>query len=160
MAAYADAADVDLVALAGMETDALQSFGAAYGVPEEQRYTDWRDLVEHGHLDLVSIAAPTILHAPIAVAALDAGMHVLSEKPMAENVETARLMVEAAERNDRVLDVSFNHRRRGHVQVLKNMIDAGLLGKIYYAKAGWLRREGIPGSAVGSPDGPQPAVAR
>ena len=76
--AYADAADVDLVALAGMETDALQSIAAAYGVPEEHRYTDWRDLVDHGQLDLVSIAAPTTLHAPIAVTALDAGMHVLS----------------------------------------------------------------------------------
>ncbi len=49
------------------------------------------------------------------------------------------------EANDRILDVSFNHRRRGHVQVLKNIIDAGMLGKIYYAKVGWLRREGIPG---------------
>ena len=54
-------------------------------------------------------------------------------------------MVEAAERNDRVLDVSFNHRRRGEVKALKKLIDAGLLGQIYYAKAGWLRREGIPG---------------
>ena len=54
-------------------------------------------------------------------------------------------MVEAARRNDRVLDVSFNHRRRGDVQALKKIIDAGLLGHIYYAKAGWLRREGIPG---------------
>jgi predicted dehydrogenase len=44
-----------------------------------------------------------------------------------------------------VLDVSFNHRRRGDVQALKKIIDAGLLGDIYYAKAGWLRREGIPG---------------
>ena len=61
-------------------------------------------------LDLVSIATPTTLHAPIAVAALNAGMHVLCEKPMAENADKARLMVEAAERNDRVLDVSFNHR--------------------------------------------------
>ena len=93
----------------------------------------------------MSIATPTTLHAPIAVAALDAGMHVLCEKPMAENADTARLMVEAAERNDRVLDVSFNHRRRGHVQALKKIIDAGMLGQIYYAKAGWLRREGIPG---------------
>src|SRR4029453_11436649 len=138
-------ADVDLTALAGMETDALQQLGAAYGIPNAHRYTDWRDLVYHEQPDVLSIATPTTLHAPIAVAALDAGMHVLCEKPMAENADTARLMVEAAERNDRVLDVSFNHRRRGHVQVLKQMIDAGLLGKIYYAKAGWLRREGIPG---------------
>ena len=46
---------------------------------------------------------------------------------------------------DRVLDISFNHRRRGDVKALKKVIDAGLLGNIYYAKAGWLRREGIPG---------------
>jgi predicted dehydrogenase len=145
MAAYADAADVDLVALAGMETDALQRLGNAYRIADRHRYTDWQQLVEHGHLDLLSIAAPTTLHAPIAIAALDAGMHVLSEKPIAENADAAQLMVEAAERNDRVLDVSFNHRRRGHVKVLKGIIDAGLLGSIYYTKVGWLRREGIPG---------------
>jgi predicted dehydrogenase len=145
LAAYAAATDVDLVALAGLETDALQELGEAYDVPEEHRCTDWHDLIDHGELDLLSVAAPTTLHAPIAVAALNAGMHVLSEKPLAENADTARIMVEAAERNDRVLDVAFNHRRRGHVQALKKIIDAGLLGRIYYAKAGWLRREGIPG---------------
>ena len=145
MVGYEAAADVDLVGIAGLESKALQQLGAAYAIPDEHRYSDWRDLIDHGHLDLVSIATPTTLHAPIAVAALDAGVHVLSEKPMAENADTARLMVEAAERNDRVLDVSFNHRRRGHVQVLKKIIDAGVLGQIYYAKAGWLRREGIPG---------------
>jgi predicted dehydrogenase len=149
MAAYVDAADVDLVALAGKEIEALQKLGDAYGVPHEHRYTNWQDLVDQGqrdlHLDLLSIAAPTTLHAPIAVMALDAGMHVLSEKPIAENADAARLMVEAAERNDRVLDVSFNHRQRGHVKILKKIIDAGLLGRIYYAKVGWLRREGIPG---------------
>jgi predicted dehydrogenase len=145
MAAYSAISDVDLVALAGMETDALRRLGDAYGIPEERCYAHWHDLVDQGQIDVLSIAAPTTLHAPIAVAALNAGVHVLSEKPMAENAETARLMVEAAERNDRVLDVSFNHRRRGHVKVLKKIIDAGLLGRIYYAKVGWLRREGIPG---------------
>jgi predicted dehydrogenase len=54
-------------------------------------------------------------------------------------------MVQAAKDNDRVLEVSFNHRRRGDVQALKAVVDSGLLGRIYYAKAGWLRREGIPG---------------
>ena len=77
---------------------------------------------------MVSVATPTTLHAPIAVAALDAGLHVLSEKPIAENAPTAERMVEAAERNDRVLDVSFNHRRRGDVQALKKIIDDGVLG--------------------------------
>jgi predicted dehydrogenase len=145
MAGYAAAGDVDLVALAGMEPDALQRLGDAYDIGAEHRYAAWQDLIDHGQVDLLSIAAPTALHAPIAVAALNAGIHVLSEKPLAEHADTARLMVEAAERSDRVLDVSFNHRRRGHVQVLKKIIDAGLLGRIYYAKVGWLRREGIPG---------------
>ena len=117
LAGYAEAADVDLAALAGMETDALQRLGDVYGIPDDHRYTDWQDLIDHEQLDVLSIATPTTLHAPTAVAALDASMHVLCEKPMAENADTARVMVEAAERNDRVLDVSFNHRRRGHVQV-------------------------------------------
>lgn len=145
MAAYAEEAGVELVALAGMEADQLAELGERYGVAEDQRYANWQDLVASGELDVVSIATPTTLHAPIATAALDAGLHVLSEKPMAENSDVGRTMVEAARRNDRVLDVSFNHRRRGDVQALKKIIDAGLLGHVYYAKAGWLRREGIPG---------------
>jgi predicted dehydrogenase len=145
MAAYAEAADVDLMALAGMEPAQLVQLGDRYGVPPDHRFGDWRELLDQIELDVISVAAPTTLHEPIAVAALNAGVHVLSEKPIAQNAPTARRMVEAAERNDRVLDVVFNHRRRGDVQALKKIIDAGLLGEIYYAKAGWLRREGIPG---------------
>jgi predicted dehydrogenase len=143
LAAYDATPNVDLVALAGMETDQLDVLGDQYGA--QLRFNDWVDLLENADLDLVSIATPTALHGPIAVAALNAGIHVLSEKPMAENADVGRQMVQAAKDNDRVLEVSFNHRRRGDVQALKSIIDAGLLGKIYYAKAGWLRREGIPG---------------
>ncbi len=145
MAAYAGSPDVELVGLAGLEAEPMQQLGDQYGISAEQRYPDWADLVAQGGLDIVSIATPTTLHAPIAIAALDAGIHVLSEKPMAENATVAQGMVDAAKRNGKVLDVSFNHRRRGDVQALKQIIDAGLLGDIYYAKAGWLRREGIPG---------------
>lgn len=145
MEAYASQADVELVALAGMEADQLALLGDQYGIAPERRFADWADLVAAGCVDVLSIATPTTLHAPIAVAALDAGIHVLSEKPMAENADKAQSMVDAARRNFRVLEVSFNHRRRGDVQALKQIIDAGLLGDIYYAKAGWLRREGIPG---------------
>ena len=145
MDAYSSQADVELVALAGMEADQLALLGDKYGIAPEYRFADWADLVAANCVDVLSIATPTALHAPIAVAALDAGIHVLSEKPMAENADKAQTMVDAARRNSRVLEVSFNHRRRGDVQVLKQIVDAGLLGDIYYAKAGWLRREGIPG---------------
>ena len=145
LAAFAGPGDCDLVALAGLEEVALQQLGDAYGVAPERRYADWSDLIADGELDVVSVAVPTTLHRPVAIAALDAGIHVLSEKPIAENATAAQEMVAAAERNDRVLDVSFNHRQRGDVQTLKKVLDAGVLGPIYYAKAGWLRREGIPG---------------
>lgn len=145
MDAYAAQAGVELVALAGMEADQLALLGDTYGVDPERRFADWADLVAAGCVDVLSIATPTTLHAPIAIAALDAGLHVLSEKPMAETGDVAQTMVDAARRSGKVLEVSFNHRRRGDVQVLKQLVDAGALGDIYYAKAGWLRREGIPG---------------
>ena len=113
MAAYADLPGVELVGLAGLEEGPLAELGDQYGVAPEQRFNDWQDLVAHGRLDVISVAVPTTLHRPVVVAALDAGLHVLSEKPIAENGVAGQAMVEAAERNDRVLDISFNHRRRG-----------------------------------------------
>jgi len=148
LAAYTEASGVDLVALASKDADPLAALGEQYGMAADLRFADWQALLDHAELDVVSIAAPTALHRPIAVTALDRGIHVLCEKPIAEDAPTARQMVDAAERNDRVLDVVFNHRRRGDVQALKKIIDAHLLGDIYYAKTGWLRRQGIPG--VGS----------
>jgi predicted dehydrogenase len=145
IAAYAAASDADLVAIAGMEVDQLQVLGDAYGIAGDNRYMDWASLVREAELDVVSVATPTTLHHPVAIAALDAGLHVLSEKPIAENADRAQEMVQAARRNNRVLDVSFNHRQRGDVRALKKLIDDGRLGTIYYAKTGWLRRAGIPG---------------
>ena len=115
---------------------------AEHAVPND--FARWEDLLELEGLEAVSIAVPTFLHAPIAVAALERGLHVLSEKPIALNGEQAGAMVSAARSAGRVLDVAFNHRRRGDVQRLRQEIDAGRLGRTYYAKAWWLRRTGIP----------------
>ena len=145
MDAYAQLDGVEVVALAGLEPDKLQLLGDQYGVPPERRFGDWSELVAADCVDVVSVATPNNLHAPVTVAALDAGLHVLSEKPMAENGDAAQTMVDAAHRNSQVLDITFNHRRRGDVQALKQVVEAGALGDIYYAKAGWLRKEGIPG---------------
>jgi predicted dehydrogenase len=144
MAAYAELPGVDLVALAGRETDRLAELGEQFAVPADQQFNDWPDLLASADLDVLSVAAPTALHAPIAIAALDAGVHVLSEKPLAESAAVGERMVEAAERSSRVLDVSFNHRRRGVVKALKELLSSRRLGPIYYAKVGWVRRQGIP----------------
>jgi predicted dehydrogenase len=135
-----------VVALAGLEAPARAKLAAQYEI--EHDVAEWEDLLEVGNLDAVSVCVPTFLHAPIAIAALEHGIHVLCEKPIALNATEADAMVQAARTADRVLEVAFNHRQRGDIQELKAVIDAGRLGRPYYAKAWWLRRTGIP--TVGS----------
>lgn len=146
MDAYATLPGVELVAIAGMEDGPRAELGEKYGVT--RLYRDWHELVEDGGIDVVSVAVPTFLHAPIAVGALEAGIHVLSEKPIARTADEAQAMVDAAHTADRVLEVAFNHRRRGDIEALKAAIDAGQIGRPYHARAIWLRRAGIP--ALGS----------
>ena len=140
--AYASLAGVRIVSLAGMEQDLRDSLQAEYSIPNA--FSGWEDMLEHGDLDAISVAVPTFLHAPIAIAALERGLHVLSEKPIARNAVEGQAMVDAARTAGRVLDIAFNHRRRGDIQALKEVIDSGGVGRPYYAKASWLRRSGIP----------------
>ncbi|TCC35693.1 Gfo/Idh/MocA family protein [Kribbella speibonae] len=141
--AFSELPDVEVIGLAGLEKDILTSLGEKHGVPH--LYERWEDLLETPGLEAVSIGTPTQLHAPIALAALQKGLHVLSEKPLARTVAEGTAMVEASKQAGRVLKVVFNHRERGDVAALKHQIDEGQLGRIYYAKAHWMRRNGIPG---------------
>ena len=88
----------------------------------------WEDLLEVDGLDAVSVAVPTFLHAPISIAALERGLHVLCEKPIARTVDEAAAMVQAARSAGRVLDVAFNKRRRGDIQQAREVVAAGRLG--------------------------------
>ncbi|MCI2421739.1 Gfo/Idh/MocA family oxidoreductase [Saccharopolyspora sp. K220] len=142
LAAHHALPNVEIVAIAGKEPDLLSSLGAQYGAP--MLFDSWEKLVEVPELDAVSIAVPTFLHAPIAIAALKRGLHVLSEKPLARNAVEGQQMVDTARAAGRVLDVVFNHRLRGDIQTLAEIIRRGEVGRPYYAKASWLRRRGIP----------------
>ena len=141
--AYLQVPDVEVVAAAGLEEDRLELFKANYGVRDT--YRDWREMVARDDLNVISVCLPNNLHLPATVAALEGGKHVLCEKPLARSGEEAERMVGAAIAARRVLHVAFNHRQRGDVQTLKAYIDEGGLGRIYYAKAYWMRRQGIPG---------------
>ncbi|MDQ0689207.1 putative dehydrogenase [Arthrobacter sp. W4I7] len=140
--AYDSLEGVRIVSLAGMEQELRDSLQAEYSIPNA--FAGWEEMLEHGGVDAISVAVPTFLHAPIAVAALERGIHVLSEKPIARNAVEGQAMVDAARTAGRVLDIAFNHRRRGDIKALKEVIDGGGVGRPYYAKASWLRRSGIP----------------
>jgi predicted dehydrogenase len=142
LAAYAQLPQVEIVALAGLDDDRVRRVAAEYHVP--QTYHEYADLLAAPDIDAVSVCLPNILHAPVSIAALRAGKHVLVEKPLARSPEEARAIVAAAREHDRVLMVSFDKRYRNDVQWIKRYIDSGALGKIYYAKAHWMRRAGIP----------------
>jgi predicted dehydrogenase len=142
LGAYALLPDVEIVALAGLDDDRVRRVAAEYGVP--QTYREYEHLLAAPEIDAVSICLPNALHTPVSIAALQAGKHVLVEKPLARNAAEARTIVDAAYAHDRVLMVSFDKRHRADVQWIKQHIDAGGLGRIYYAKAHWMRRAGIP----------------
>ena len=135
--------NVEAVALAGLEETRLRELGQRYGVPNLHR--DYVDLVTRGDLDAISICAPNHLHAPVAIAALESGKHVLCEKPLARTGAEAEEIVRTARETGRVVHIAFTQRERGDVQVLKRHILNGNLGRIYHVKATWMRRNGIPG---------------
>ena len=142
LAAYAQIPQVEIVALAELDDDRVRRVAAEYHVP--QTYREYEHLLAAPDIDAVSVCLPNVLHAPVSIAALRAGKHVLVEKPLARNAEEARAIVAAAHAHDRVLMVSFDKRYRNDVQWIRQYIDSGALGQIYYAKAHWMRRAGIP----------------
>ncbi|MFH8489256.1 Gfo/Idh/MocA family protein [Streptomyces longisporoflavus] len=104
--------------------------------------TDWRALVARDDIDLIDICTPGDSHAEIAIAALDAGKHVLCEKPLANTVEEAEAMVEAAERaraRGQVAMVGFNYRRVPALALARQMVADGRLGTLRHVRLSYLQ---------------------
>ncbi len=142
LAGYLKNDRASVIGLADLDTGLLERTASTHGVAHA--FSSYRDLLALGP-DLVSVCLPNFLHAPVTIDSLAAGVHVLCEKPMALNAAQARDMVAAARRNDRYLMIALNNRFRTETQILKKLVEQDMLGEIYYAKTGWLRRSGIPG---------------
>jgi predicted dehydrogenase len=135
----------EVAALSDVSQEALARAGQLAGVPAARQFRDWQDLVALDELDVVDICTPNQTHAPIALAALRAGKHVLCEKPLATTAADVRLLIDAADAGGRVLMAAQHFRFQTSSRQLKDQIDEGLLGHVYYARAQWLRRRGVPG---------------
>ncbi|MGD9379725.1 MAG: Gfo/Idh/MocA family oxidoreductase [candidate division WOR-3 bacterium] len=126
----------NLRAICDTDLRKLDHLGSKYSIAN--KYQDFQEIVEDEEIDVLVIAAPTYLHAPMAVTAMRYGKDVLCETPMGTGLKEAREMMRVAQRAKRKLILAMNNRLRQDVQILKKFIRENELGEIYYAKAGWL----------------------
>ena len=133
----------EVVAVCDILPERVEKFAQEYQI--SATYTDYKDVLKIEGLQAVDICTPNYLHSTIAIDALDAGLHVLCEKPDAINPQEAEKMRLAAEKNQKLLMVIRNNRFMLQSLYLKKYIEAGKLGEIYAARCGWQRRRGIPG---------------
>jgi predicted dehydrogenase len=140
---YQKQPDVKILAVADVNGERARAVAAKFGAA--QSYSNYEELLANPEIQAVSVCTPNFQHAPVSIAALNAGKHVLCEKPPALSAEEGRRVVAAAEANQRTYMVCQNHRFRPEVALLKRYVEAGEFGEVYYAKASMLRRRGSPG---------------
>jgi predicted dehydrogenase len=138
-----------LTAVAGRNADGVRAAAGKLGW--ESAETDWRRLIERDDIDLVDICTPGDTHAEIAVAALEAGKHVLCEKPLANSVDEAERMAAAAEaaaKRGVFAMCGFSYRRTPALALAQRMVEEGRLGTIRHVRAqylqDWLSDENAP----------------
>lgn len=145
--AYTKNPNVELYALCDLDEELLEKRSKEFDVT--RTYTDYNEMLKLTEIDAVSVCTWNSAHAPCTIAALNAGKHVLCEKPMAINGKQAREMQAAADNNGKLLMIGFVRRFGNDCDILKDMIDQDAFGDIYYAKASYLRRKGNPGGWFG-----------
>jgi predicted dehydrogenase len=131
----------ELVAAVDINPAALQRFGAQYGV--SKLYADPKDAFRDKDIDIIDVCTPNMMHAPLSIAALNAGKHVICEKPLAPTPELIRKMIKARDASKKLLMTAQHFRFAGVSRAVKNHIDTGVLGEIYHARSWMLRRSGM-----------------
>jgi predicted dehydrogenase len=147
---YQNTEGVELYAACDVIEERAQGMAEQFGIPHV--FTDYEQMLKLPELDVVSVCTPPVAHKDATVAALQAGKHVLCEKPMALNGDAAQQMVDAwyaaRGRYHNKFTIGFQSRFGRNAQLVKRFVDAGELGEIYYGRAVALRRRGIPGWGV------------
>lgn len=138
--------DVDIVALADLIPGKAEKFARHYGIEGARFYPDHKALLANEELDAVSICTYNMTHAQCAIDALNAGVHVLLEKPMCVTTEEAVEIIRAEKKSGKILSIGFQPRMDANMKMIKKIVDSGELGEIYYIQTGGGRRRGIPNS--------------
>ncbi|KRE47432.1 Gfo/Idh/MocA family protein [Paenibacillus sp. Soil724D2] len=140
---YQNNPDTELYAICDLNEERAKAKAEKYGIT--RIYTDYKELLADPGVDAVSICTWNNSHAPISIAALDAGKNVLTEKPLCKTVNEALAVEEAVHRSGKTLQVGFVRRYASNTRIIKSFLENDELGEIYYAKASCIRRLGNPG---------------
>jgi predicted dehydrogenase len=132
--------DVELLAICDKEFSKVKNIVKKYNITKGYKDVDLM-LAENPEIDAIIIATRTDDHAETAVKCLDAGKHILVEKPIALNYSEAAKIVEAAERNKKILMVGMNNRFRTDAMLERSFVKGKELGEIFYVKTGWLKTQ-------------------
>lgn len=142
---YQNNDEVEIVALCDIDTKRFDYLKGKYAfLANAYTTTDYKDIAKDGSIDAVDICTPNYLHSIIAIEMLNAGKHVLTEKPDAMTAAEVEEMKETAERNGKVLMAMRNNRFLPATLHLKKMIEADEIGEIYNARCAWVRHRGVP----------------
>jgi predicted dehydrogenase len=138
--------ECEIVAVCDMNPEVAAEAAKKFDVAKQ--YTDYKEMLADKEIDAVSVCTPNKFHVGPTVDALRAGKHVLCEKPLGMNADECRQMCKAAKESGKILQVALQSRFSGGAKFLKEYINLGHMGDIYYARAQALRRRGVPGWGV------------
>jgi predicted dehydrogenase len=141
----------ETVAICGRDRDRANELASKYGIACV--FTDYRAIIENADLDAIIVVTPDDLHYPITMAALDARLHVLCEKPLALSAAHARAMFEKAEAAGVTHMVMFTWRWLPHVQHMKRLIEEGYVGRCFHSQFNFLGSYGCDGQYAWRFDG-------
>ena len=136
--------DVEMVAFCDLILERAEQAAKEYGTHDAKVYTDYKELLADPTIDVVHVLTPNRSHSFITVDALEAGKHVMCEKPMAINSAEAKKMLDAAKRTGKKLTIGYQNRQRNDSLYMKQEAMNGVFGDIYYARATAIRRRGVP----------------
>ena len=135
---------VEMVAFCDIIIERAEKAAKEYGVEGAKVYEDYNEMLAKENLDIVHVCTPNNAHAPATVASMEAGCHVMCEKPMAKTVAEAKTMLDAQKRTGKKLTIGYQNRFTAENQYLHEACENGDLGDIYYAEAEAIRRRAVP----------------
>ncbi|MGI6744908.1 MAG: Gfo/Idh/MocA family protein [Acutalibacteraceae bacterium] len=144
MPALKKISEAEMVAFCDIIEEKAEKAADFFGTDDAKFYTDYKDLLKDKSIDVVHVCTPNRSHSFITVDALNAGKHVMCEKPMAKTYADAKLMYDAAVKTGKKLTIGYQNRQASENLYVKAVCESGELGEIYFANSYAIRRRAVP----------------